>query len=215
MLNILFTNPVLFLVWACALLVAITIHEYAHAWAADRLGDPTPRLQGRLTLNPLAHLDPIGTIMLLLVKIGWGKPVQFDPYNLQNPKRDTALISLAGPFSNLALATLLSLVLRLVSSPFSALHFLSFLIPPFIFLNLVLAIFNLIPIHPLDGGKILIGLLPHKDAYQVDRFLNQYGMLILLFLLLPVWNGSSPILFIITPIINFLLSILIPGSPII
>ncbi len=215
MLNILFTNPVLFLVWACALLVAITIHEYAHAWTADRLGDPTPRLQGRLTLNPLVHLDPIGTIMLLLVRIGWGKPVQFDPYNLQNPRRDTALISLAGPFSNLALAGFLSLVLRISSLALFSLPFLSILIPPFIFLNLVLAIFNLIPIHPLDGGKILIGLLPAKDAYQVDRFLNQYGIFMLLFLLLPIWAGTSPIFLIISPVLNFLLSILIPGSPII
>ena len=124
MLELLATNPILFLVWVAALLTAITIHEFAHAYSADRLGDPTPRSQGRLTLNPLAHLDPLGTLMLILVRFGWGKPVQFDPYNLANPKRDAAIISFAGPLSNLILATILSIILRLVSSPFSPLHFL-------------------------------------------------------------------------------------------
>src|SRR3989344_8883223 len=100
MLDFLLTNPVMFIVWAGALVTAITIHEFAHAWMAVYLGDPTPKLQGRLTLNPIAHLDPIGTLMLLLVRFGWGKPVQFDPYNLENPKRDSAIISLAGPGAN-------------------------------------------------------------------------------------------------------------------
>ena len=101
MLGVLFNNPLSFLFWLVALAMAITIHEFAHAYTADRLGDPTPRLQGRLTLNPLAHLDPLGTLMLLLVRFGWGKPVQFDPFNLKNPRKDGALISLAGPASNL------------------------------------------------------------------------------------------------------------------
>src|SRR3990167_2193714 len=113
MLSQLVANPIVFIFWALGLILAITIHEFAHALAADRLGDPPPRLQGRLTLNPLAHLDPIGTLMLLLTRFGWGKPVQFDPFNLANPRRDAALISLAGPVSNLLTATLLSLLIRL------------------------------------------------------------------------------------------------------
>ncbi len=95
MLDTLFSNPLIFTGWLVSLVIAITVHEFAHAFAADRLGDPTPRLQGRLTLNPLSHLDPLGTILLILVRFGWGKPVQFDPYNLENPRRDSAIISFA------------------------------------------------------------------------------------------------------------------------
>lgn len=203
MLNFLFTDPALFFVWAGALLVAITVHEFAHALAADRLGDPTPRLQGRLTLNPLAHLDPIGTLMLLLVRIGWGKPVQFDPYNLANPKRDSAIISFAGPLSNFIVALILSIVLRL--------GFGQFIIPPFIFLNVVLAVFNLIPIHPLDGGKILVGLLPPEDAHRVDLFLKRWGVYILLLMIFPWFGGVSPVFTLISPVINFILNLLMPG----
>jgi len=114
MLETLFTNPLLFFVWILSLLIAISVHEAAHAYSAEYLGDPTPRLQGRTTLNPLAHLDPLGTLMLLLFRFGWGRPVQFDPYNLANPRRDAALISLAGPTSNLILATLASLFIRFI-----------------------------------------------------------------------------------------------------
>src|SRR3990167_4058068 len=115
-----------------ALLSAITIHEFSHAWVADRLGDPTPRLMGRVTLNPLAHLDPIGTIALLLIGFGWGKPVQFDPFNLENPRRDSALVSLAGPLSNITLASLLSIVLRFSITPLSPLAPLINIIPSLI-----------------------------------------------------------------------------------
>lgn len=214
MLTYLFTNPAFFVIWILALLTAITIHEFAHAWAADELGDPTPRLMGRLTLNPLAHLDPLGTLMLLLVRFGWGKPVVFDPYNLRNPKKDSALISLAGPASNIILAVALSVFYRSVFTPLSPFYMFSQLLLPFIFLNISLAIFNLIPIHPLDGGKILVGLLPNKDAAAVDLFLNHYGIILLFFLIVPL-GGSSLLLNIISPIINFILSLLIPGTSLI
>lgn len=207
MLGLLFTNPVFFLTWILALLVAISVHEFAHAFAADKLGDPTPRLQGRLTLNPLAHLDPIGTLMLILVQFGWGKPVQFDPYNLANPRRDSAIISVAGPISNLLLATILSIILRL-SFPST----LSTLIVPFILLNVILAVFNLLPIHPLDGGKILVGILPEDDAHHVDLFLRQYGLFLLIFILLPIAGGRSPVSIIMTPAINFFLSLFLPAD---
>lgn len=202
MISYLFSNPLFFLIWAGALLAAITVHEFAHALAADKLGDPTPRLQGRLTLNPLAHLDPIGTLMLVLVRFGWGKPVEFDAFNLKNPRRDAAIISFAGPVSNLILAGILSILFRVTASQ---------IIPPFVILNVTLAIFNLVPIHPLDGGKILVGILPAKDSARVDLFLRQYGMLLLLFLILPIWGGNSPVFTIISPIINFLVNFFLPG----
>lgn len=209
MLDLLFNNPVQFLVSAAALVSAVTVHEFAHAWMAVRLGDPTPKLQGRLTLNPLSHLDPLGTLMLLLVRFGWGRPVQFDPFNLENPRRDSAIISLAGPASNLILASALSIILRISQFPFSSIEFIAPFIPPFIVLNVVLAIFNLIPVHPLDGGKILVGLLPPKDAATADRFMQKYGIFILIFLIFPIL-GSSLVFSIISPVIDFLLSIYIP-----
>ncbi len=209
MLSTLFSDPLSFVFWILGLVIAITIHEFSHALVADRLGDPTPRLQGRLTLNPLAHLDPLGTLMLLVARFGWGKPVVFDPYNLENPKRDAALISLAGPTSNLLLATLLSFVIRLAPliSPTAAL--LSSLLFPIIFLNVMLAIFNLIPVHPLDGGKILIGILPHDYAVEVQDFLNRYGTIILILLILP-FSGTSAVSELISPVISFILNLLLP-----
>lgn len=200
MIEYLLTNPFSFLIWLIALAFAITIHEFSHALVADSLGDPTPRLMGRLTLNPLAHLDPIGTLMLLIVRFGWGKPVQFDPFNLKNPRRDAALISIAGPMSNLLFSLLLSLLVRFV--PFLS-PFMLQVIFPIIFLNVALAVFNLIPIHPLDGFKIVGGILSEKQArewYSLER----YGLLFLLLLILPI-GGSSLLSSVIFPIVNFIL----------
>lgn len=209
--SLLFQNPIAFIILAAALIMAITVHEFAHAWMANRLGDPTPRLQGRLTLNPLAHLDPLGTLLMFIFGFGWGRPVQFDPFNLENPRRDAALISFAGPFSNMIIVTILSLIYRFLLAP--AFPFSPFLavIPLLIQLNLSLAIFNLIPIHPLDGGKILVGLLPRRDALQFDRFMQRYGIL-LLFLLVAPLMGRSLASIIISPIIDFLLGVYLPQS---
>lgn len=214
------------LIWILAFVVAITVHEASHAWMADKLGDPTPRLMGRLSLNPIVHYDPIGTTLLLVLVIlrsvgipvipfGWAKPVQFDPYNLKNPRRDSALISLAGPFSNLALAGIISLLLRFSLTPFSPLNYFSGIAFPFIILNVVLAIFNLIPIHPLDGGKVLVGLLPKGQARETDQFLHRYGLILLFFLIFPTFGGASMFSLIISPVVNFLLSVLVPGNPVI
>lgn len=204
MLTELSTNPLGFIFWLIALIIAITIHEFAHAWTAERLGDPTPRLMGRLTLNPLAHLDPIGTIMLLIARFGWGKPVQFDPFNLRHPRRDSALISLAGPVSNILLAIACSILMRL----FIAFPLIG-LLQPLIILNVVLAVFNLIPIHPLDGFKIVGGVLPEEYARQWAE-LESYGMIFLIFLILPL-GRVSPMSQIISPIINFLVGVLLPA----
>lgn len=209
MLGELFNNPFAFLSWLIGLVIAITIHEFAHAYAADRLGDPTPRVQGRLTLNPLAHLDPLGTLMLLIARFGWGKPVIFDPFNLRNPRRDAAIISLAGPVSNVLLATFLSILLRiLLQTPAGFLAYV--FIQPVILLNIILAVFNLVPVHPLDGFKIVGGILPPEYAKQWYE-LEPYGMIFLLFLIFPVFGTVAPISQLITPLINLLTALLLPG----
>jgi len=210
-------------VWLLALTIAITVHESAHAYMADKLGDPTPRLHGRLSLNPLNHYDRVGTTVLLVtvvmralgapvIPIGWAKPVQFDPYNLDNPRRDAALISLAGPASNILTAIIISLLIHLpgfVYTGASTPWLLTLIAEPIITINIILALFNLIPVHPLDGGKILVGLLPKELAYETETFLSQYGMIILLLLIFP-FRGVSPIFALLSPALNFLLPILLP-----
>ena len=219
-------NMLSLIAWIIAFVVAITVHEAAHAWTSDRLGDPTARLMGRLTLNPIAHYDPIGTTLLLVlvllraigvpvIPFGWAKPVVFDPYNLKSPRRDSAIISLSGPLSNLILAGILSIVLHLTSSPFSVLNFLPLILYPIIVLNVILAIFNLVPIHPLDGGKIFIGLLPAEEAKEADIFLKRYGFIILIFLIFPTISGTSPLFLVLTPVINFVINLLMPGVPVV
>ena len=164
---------------------AIIIHEYSHGWVAYKLGDPTAKYAGRLTLNPLAHIDPIGTLILPItlrlmgspIVFGWAKPVPVNFRNLKNPKRDMIWVGLAGPAANFIFAIILSLVLKI------KVHFLIYQILELgILINLVLAIFNLIPIPPLDGSRILIGLLPHEYALRYSK-IEPYGFLIVIFLL--------------------------------
>ena len=195
MLDLLFTSPLSFVVIFGGIIIAIGIHEAAHCYMADYLGDPTPRSLGRLTLNPLAHLDPVGTLVILVTGMfGWGKPSPFDPYNLRNPQRDTALIALAGPVSNLLLALGLSLIARL-GLPQFLLSIFYFLIS----LNINLAIFNLIPIAPLDGSKIFL-----KNQS------NQYSLLLLLLLLFPIFGRHSIASLLVSPVSSFIIHILIP-----
>lgn len=203
-------------------LFSLAIHEAAHAWMADRLGDPTPRLLGRLSLNPLVHIDPLGLLLSFFliftgspIVFGWGKPVPFDPFNLRRPRRDTALISLAGPIANLLLAIILALVIRAGHLFLANFGFLAEeILTPIIQLNLTWAFFNLLPLHPLDGGKILIGFLPARFAYQWDEILNQYGLIILFFLIFPF--GGYPLLFsILSPLVRLALAFLLPGAPLV
>ncbi len=211
MIETLIQSPVSFLTSLLAIIAAISIHEFSHAWAADRLGDPTPRLQGRLTLNPRAHLDPIGTLMLVLFRFGWGKPVQFDPFNLKNPRRDAMLIGLAGPGSNLITATIVALIFNFQFSFFHQFSIFNSLIINFIVISIVLAVFNLVPVHPLDGGKIIMGLLPRETAKEFEALMRVWGTAILIFLIFP-WGGTAPVFYLVGPVISLLLGVLLPGT---
>lgn len=210
MFNSLITNPLSFIILLILLLVTISVHEYAHARTADYLGDPTARLAGRLTLNPISHIDLFGLLFLFFFGFGWGKPVPFDPFNLQNPKKDSALISLAGPLSNLIIAFACSLILRLFIffklSLFVTLGEIFF--GPLISLNVMLGLFNLIPIAPLDGFKIIGGLVPEEKAadwYQLEK----YGMIFLLLFIFP-FSGKSMLDITVSPLIKLITSFLIP-----
>jgi len=212
MISYLFSNPLLFVIYMSSLLVAITIHEFSHAWAADYLGDPTPRLQGRLKLDPRVHIDNIGMLFLLFFGFGWGKPVQFDPYNLKNPRSDAAWISIAGPSSNLIMAITLSLLIKLFIV--LQLNFLtiigSLIFVPLIRMNIILGIFNLLPIHPMDGFKIVEGILPEEKALEWKQ-LQRFGMIFLLLLIFPI-GGRSMLDNILTPAVNFLFNLLVTGG---
>ncbi len=201
-------NTFSLIIFAISLIVAITIHEFSHALAADKLGDPTPRSLGRLTLNPLKHLDPIGTLMLLIVHFGWGKSVVIDPYNFKHPKRDEIIVSFAGPASNLILATILSLMIRFLNLNYLTLIIFSNLIQ----INVILAIFNLIPIPPLDGSKILLNLLPEDLSNQWQEAFQRYGFVLLIILLFLPINGSNMINIIMTPILRIIFNFLSFGS---
>lgn len=194
MIDLLFDNPALFLqrlvLLIPAFLIAVTVHELAHGVVADRLGDPTARLQGRLTLNPLPHIDPLGAVAFLLAGFGWAKPVPVNAYNLRHPSRDMVWIAAAGPLANFAMAFvgLVAAVLaqRAVTLPFVAEPLIGMLAAVYRF-NLVLAIFNLIPLPPLDGGHFLPYFLPRRSWTLVHR-LEQYGPLLLLLL---VMSGAT------------------------
>jgi Zn-dependent protease len=205
MLELLTSNPLAFIVIFAGLLISVTIHEFAHAITADKLGDPTPRFQGRVTLDPRSHLDPLGVIMILLTRFGWGKPVEFDPYNLKDPKRDTAIIAVAGPISNLIIAFIISVILK---SGLIPVIWLAAGLYQVLILNVVLAIFNLVPVHPLDGSKIVMAFLPAEQAVEYESFMRRYGMFVLIALILP-WNGTSPIHSLIWPAISLVVDFLI------
>jgi Zn-dependent protease len=209
--------------WILPALLAITLHEAAHGFAAWRLGDDTARLAGRLSLNPLRHVDPMGTVvvpaMLLLVGspflFGWAKPVPVDFRNLASPRRDMALVAAAGPGINLLQAYIAMLLYHLLPGAGAGSDWLADNFENAIMINLVLCVFNMIPIPPLDGGRVAVGLLPLPLARPLAR-LERYGMVLVLILLLAVPLAASqfgidwnPLFALITPIVAGLRDILL------
>jgi Zn-dependent protease len=178
------------------LILSLSFHEAAHAWTADRLGDPTARRLGRLTLNPLAHIDPIGTVVFPLVAlftgfplIGWAKPVPVSFGNLRAPRRDFALVALAGPVSNLILAVAAAVVVKLLLADGVGLSLGLSIAARTVSLNVLLAVFNMFPIPPLDGGNVVGGLVPESVAMVIDR-MRPYGFLILYALMFSGFLGD-------------------------
>ncbi len=179
-------------IWAVPVLFSIIVHEVSHGYMAYKLGDPTAKMMGRLTLNPIPHLDIVGTVILPIMMIvmggpvfGWAKPVPFNPFNFYqhvNHRKGTMLVALAGPLSNFTLAFIAGFFLFL-SYRYTGNSSLTMLIDAFIYINLYLAVFNLIPIPPLDGSKILMGILPAKYDYLFLK-IERYGFFILIFLLM-------------------------------
>jgi len=189
-------------------LLAVTLHEVSHGYIADRMGDPTARLLGRLTFNPFKHLDPVGTLALLFFGFGWARPVPVNFGNMQAPKKGMVLVSLAGPISNFVLAGLFALLLRgflYLPESFAAENGALFLEPLKLmaafglYVNVILGVFNLIPIPPLDGGMVLAGLLPPKQAAILAKF-EPFGFILLIFIIFftDVWRlFLAPIIFYI------------------
>lgn len=192
-----------------AILIALTFHEFAHGYVAYRLGDPTAKLMGRLTLNPLAHLDPMGTIMIFLIHFGWAKPVPVDPRNLRHPKQDMMWIAAAGPLMNLSLALLSGIIIRIFiaagmagSQAGGTVGIVFQMILYSLYINLALAFFNLLPIPPLDGSKILAGILPSKFAPTL-YLIESKGPMVLFGIIMFGWiTGYHVLGNIIGPFIN-------------
>ena len=189
------------------LIMSVVIHEVSHGFAAEKLGDPTARLAGRLTLNPIPHIDPIGSIIVpafLALSpggfiFGWAKPVPYNPYNLKDQKWGPAIVAAAGPVSNLFMAVVFGLILRFGGAilPSAFLEMSVYIV----LINIVLAVFNLIPVPPLDGSKVLSAFLPYKYAHIMDSF-QQYGLFILLFIVFFAWSFIQPIINGLFPLIT-------------
>ena len=181
------------------ILLAITVHEFAHAKVADTLGDPTPRLAGRLTLNPISHIDPMGFLMLIIVRFGWAKPVPINPYNFADPKKGNLYVSLAGPLSNFALAWVIAIIYKTL--PFAYPQMINWMLSYAIWINLALGVFNLLPIPPLDGFHVAEGILPFAYVDFFNR-MQHYSMMILVVV---VFFGSP----ILIEVVSFLYRLLV------
>ncbi|MBI2037774.1 MAG: site-2 protease family protein [Candidatus Magasanikbacteria bacterium] len=195
-----------FIFYFLVIVPSAIIHEYAHGWVADMLGDPTARHAGRLTVNPMAHIDPWGTILMpIMLSIltggrflfAYAKPVPYNPYNLKNQKWGPVMVALAGPAANLLLAVAFALLIRFLPLPLGLAEILAIIV----YANIMLMIFNLVPIPPLDGSKVLYAVLPNS-ANEIKNFLDRYGFIILLFFVFFLFE-------LIAPLINGLFRLLV------
>ena len=190
--------------------MSVVVHEVSHGYAANLLGDPTAKYAGRLTLNPLKHLDPVGSVILPIVLaiipphmvFGWAKPVPYNPYNLRNKRWGDLIVAGAGPLSNILLAVFFGLAVRFsVADPMFALSFVR-IASTIVFVNLMLAIFNLVPIPPLDGSKIVLGLLPMYQSMKMRIVLDRYGIIFLLIFIFFLWQYVAPVVGVLFQLIT-------------
>jgi len=201
-----------YLLLAPALIFALTFHEYAHAWMANRLGDPTAKHLGRLSFNPIVHLDVYGLLVLVMsgFRFGWAKPVPFNPLNLSHPKRDIPLIAVAGPAINVIIAIFSFAFLRVAgaTSPGDFRDGIFMLLTYFVYINLSLAFFNLIPVPPLDGSKILYGFLPPSKDYIYYNLERMGPILLLALILINAFTPFKIISFLVGPLVEFTVRLL-------
>lgn len=195
-------DPINFIFAIAILIMSIVAHEVSHGYVANMLGDPTARLAGRLTVNPLPHLDIMGSFIVPVITFflggfifGWAKPVPYNPYNMKNPQRDGALVAAAGPLANVLIVTVFTILIRLspaLGLPDSFMQIASIVV----FLNILLAFFNIIPVPPLDGSKILFALLPYRLQF-IQEFLERYWFVAIFFLIFFLWRLFLPFIFFI------------------
>jgi Zn-dependent protease len=203
------------------LLVGLPVHEFSHALAAFRLGDSTAKMFGRLTLNPIAHFDPVGGTLLAVTFIGsaaaggalgfgWAKPTPVNPLNLQGGRRGEAIVAAAGPVSNFVLAAVAALPLRFIlAQDVNVPDIVVQVLFLFVQINLLLMLFNLIPVPPLDGSKVMFAFMDRRTEYQVRPLLEQYGLIILIILILPILPGGSILGRIVVPVLDAFISLLV------
>lgn len=199
-LSLIQSQPAVAFVWILAIVLSLTVHEFSHALAGKLRGDSTAEREGRLTLNPLAHVDWMGFVAVLLLGFGWAKPVPYNPYNLKNPKWDSVLIGLAGPASNLLFAAASAIAFRATTAPGAALSLLSVFLLFMVLLNLFLLVFNVIPVHPLDGSKLFFALFDApKYAHLRETVAHRGPQALLILVLISILTPVNVFFFISTP----------------
>lgn len=184
MFTLFLNEPLVFFTWVLAFLIALSVHEFSHAWSATLQGDGTARRLGRLTLNPVAHIDLIGLLAVLFIGFGWGKPVPFNPYNLKYPKWGPVLVAVAGPVSNLLFAAASLILLEAFGPRLGTSNLLTIFLLVSAQLNIALLAFNLLPLPPLDGSKVLLAALEHPKHAATREFIETRGPMLLLLLVM-------------------------------